>query len=842
MNLTIALAGQPNCGKSTIFSMLSGVKQHIANYPGVTVDKKSGYFSYKELDVELVDLPGTYSFNSYSLEERVVKEYMLNEKVDLILNIVDASNLKRNLYLTFQLLEIGKPVIVILNMWDIAQRRDIFIDIEKLSLLLGCPIVTTVGAKKEGKKEILDAIYNVYKKIDKYNEFKINYDELEPYIENVKNSLSNNVVNSINASKRWVALKALENDSVIIKTINNENFTNTVKENVEDFNQQYSKKTENFLASYRYQSAEYLFSEVVEERKKDKVTLTEKIDKIILNRWLSFPILLLVIIAIYQLAIVQGYKLSDQIWPFWGNLKVFIANLCPDADIINIPMISDLVNWLTNSAVALLNYLPIFFILFMLIAIMEDVGYMPRMAFILDRVFRKFGLHGQSTLPLVLGGAFVGGCAVPGIMSTKGIADDRARMATILTVPLMNCLAKVPFYTLILGAFFPNQMGIMMFYISTITIISALIIAKFLTSTILKVRQTAPFVMELPAYHVPTFKGVILKAFERVWLYIKKVFTIVMAVAIILFALLQLPGISAEKVQYYNANEAKILKIFDEVASNTNYYTLLDSREKVSLLVNIYEKHKEQKMLGKKGADDKFEAKYPEYFVFLKPKKDEEAKDINKALRKLVSEKNTILRDQKNERIENSMLGIIGRALENVTYLAGFDWKVNIAFLSSFAARESAVATLGSIYELGKAPEVDLLNKNKEDELTQGEIEQNLDTLRAEEMMRNNSGYTSLHATSILIFMLLTPPCIAAMIMVKMQTNSWKWMCFATVGPFALGLIVASIVFSAGQALGASGLGAMSVYYFTLLAVVVLIALTPTKNRNFSGGFNKNKS
>ena len=288
----------------------------------------------------------------------------------------------------------------------------------------------------------------------------------------------------------------------------------------------------------------------------------------------------MIIFAIYESSIVFGYKLTNYTWPLLAAIKNFVIDVAPAADIAKVPLITDAAIWLVNSAVALLNYLPIFFILFAMIEILEDVGYMPRMAFILDKIFKKFGLHGQSTLPLVLGGAFVGGCAVPGVMSTKGIADDRARMATILTVPLMNCLAKVLFYTLLLGAFYTtttvaadgtksintSQMSVMMFYISTVTILAALLIAKFLTSTILKTRETAPFVMELPPCHMPTFKGVVIRACERVWLYIKKVCTIVIAVAVILFALLQFPGLSNEKQEHYASEEAKALANFEAAA------------------------------------------------------------------------------------------------------------------------------------------------------------------------------------------------------------------------------------------------------------------------------------
>ncbi|QKF64639.1 ferrous iron transport protein B [Campylobacter corcagiensis] len=813
MNVKIALAGQPNCGKSTIFSMLSGIRQHIANYPGVTVDKKSGFFSYKDLDIEMVDLPGTYSFSSYSLEERVAKEFILKDSPDIILNVVDASNLKRNLYLTFQLLEMAKPVIVILNMWDVAKRRGIEIDANKISSMLKCPVVVASGAKKIGKDEILEAIFSVYNQKQNYEEFKINYEELEPFIYELEKDIKTNY----DISKRWLAIKALEGDSVVYELLEdkNRNFKENSKKQIDKFKNIHGFNTENFLASFRYDSAQIVSDKCTKETKKDKETLTDKIDKIVLNRWLSFPILFLIIVAIYQLAIVFGYHLTNYTWPILATLKNFVTDILPAADIAHVPMLTDLGIWLINSLNALLNYLPIFFILFALIAILEDVGYMPRMAFILDRVFRKFGLHGQSTLPLVLGGAFVGGCAVPGVMATKGIADDRARMATIFTVPLMNCLAKVPFYTLLLGAFFKEHMSLVMFYISTITIFTALIIAKILTMTLLKTRETAPFVMELPSYHMPTFKGVIFRACERVWVYIKKVCTIVLAVAIVLFALLQFPGVSHDKRAEFEADEQKILTTFDKKISKTKYHENFKSRQSVSELLNFYDSYRSKKMAGSKSVDEDFKNKDEFLYSIIRPASDDkDAKLINRELRNLSKGRDRILREEKNVRIETSLLGMAGRALEPISQFAGFDWRINVAFLSSFAARESAVATLGSIYETGA-------NENAQ---------------RAEEMMAENSGYTPLHAAAIIIFMLLTPPCIATMVVVKLQMNSYKWMLLSLFVPFALALIMAALVFSIGNALNLSGLVAMSCYYIFIVATAIVLGLIPEKRINWQGG------
>ncbi|MEA1955482.1 MAG: ferrous iron transport protein B [Campylobacterota bacterium] len=815
-NIKVALAGQPNCGKSTIFNMVSGIKQHIANYPGITVDKKTGSFEYEKHKIEMIDLPGTYSFSSYSMEEKVAKDVLIDEKPDVIVNVIDASNIKRHLYLTFQLLEIGIPVVLVLNMMDVAKRRDIEVDSQKISELLNCPVVEASGAKGLGSKEIMSSIVDTFNMKEKYQEFSINYEELEPHIKNIQDSLSGN---NLDVSDKWLAIKALENDMAVVDRIRetNNNIIELSKKEEDIFHNFYDRDIPSFLATVRYDSADIIFHKAVKVMK-NKETLSDKVDKIILNRWLAFPILFLIMFLVYELSIVYGYKLTDYTWPILASMKNLIIDFMPMADFTDVPMVTDFAIWMTNSANALLNYIPIFFILFALIAIMEDVGYMPRMAFILDRVFRKFGLHGQSTLPLVLGGAMVGGCAVPGVMATKGIADDRARMATILTVPYMNCLAKVPFYTLLLGAFFKPDMALMMFFISTATIFTALIVAKLLTTTVLKTRETAPFVMELPSYHLPTFKGVIIRSAQRVWTYIYKVVTIVLAVAIILFAMLQFPGLSEESKIKYDTQSKQALAKFDKKAKKSKYYEEIDTRVEVSALLNYYDGYKSKRMVasGKEGAKavkEQYLAINESYFKFISPKKDKDAKKINRILRKLSKDRKRILRNIKNEKVENSLLGMAGKSIEPITKYAGFDWKINVAFLSSFAARESAVATLGSLYENNQA-----------------------DSQRAEEAMAQNSGYTPLHATAIIIFMLLTPPCIATMIVVKMQTNSYKWMTFAIFFPVFLGVVISSLVFTMGTAYGWSGVDAMTYFYVSVASIALALGLFPNKNINWRGG------
>ncbi len=816
--IRVALAGQPNCGKSTIFNLVSGIKQHIANYPGVTVDKKVGRFDYEGEKIEMVDLPGTYSFSSYSLEERVAKDFIIDGKPDLIVNVVDASNIKRNLYFTFQLLEIGVPVVVVLNMMDVAERRGVQIDVEKISQMLGCKVVAASGAKGIGGEEIMKAIVHTAKNAKSYEEFKINYEELEPSIRTIQEKIKHD---EGSISHRWLAIKVLEGDKGIADRLKDDSIEEASKKEETTFHSKYDRDIPAFLASLRYDSADIVCHKAIKETKKGKQTATDKIDSFILNRWLAIPFLLFIMFLIYQLSIVYGYKITDYTWPILAAFKNFTIGIMPEADFIDVPLITGFSIWMVNSANALLNYLPIFFILFALIAIMEDVGYMPRMAFILDRVFRRFGLHGQSTLPLVLGGAVVGGCAVPGVMATKGIADDRARMATILTVPYMNCLAKVPFYTLLLGAFFKAEMALMMFYISTVTIFIALIVAKIMTSTVLRTRETAPFVMELPPYHTPTFKGVIISALQRLWVYIYKVFTIVLLVAVILFVMLQLPGLSNESKMKYENEMSESIDKFKSKVEKSKYFEAVDERGEISELLNFHDNFRAKRMSAtSKEASAKVNAEFKEknslFFTFVRPMGDKDAKIVNRSLRKLARDRNRVLRNMKNEKIENSILGKAGRSIEPVTQYAGFDWKINVAFLSSFAARESAVATIGSLYE-----------------------DRQMDSQRPEEAMAEHSGYTPLHAVAIIIFMIFSPPCIATMIVVKMQANGYRWMIFATFFPVFLGVAVSSFIFTVGSMHNITGVEGMAYFYFTVVGIALVLGLFPSKLINWRGGFTK---
>ena len=803
--LLVGLAGQQNAGKSTIFNMLTGANQHIANYPGVTVDKKTGFYRYKDVKVETVDLPGTYSLTSFSLEERVTRDFLISEKPDVVVNVVDASSLKRSLYFSFQLLEMGFPVVVALNMMDVARRNGTEIDVETLQAKLGVPVVATVGRKGIGKDALREAILTVFNEKGQgkiQNVLRIDYEELEKSIDDLRQRLSASPLGE-RYPCRWLAVKLLEGDSeaerIVIETLGVSCNELVISRRIKDaFEESNDMDVADYMVGCRDKFATQVIRESVTERRDGRDRITEMIDQVVLNRFAAPFFLVATVFVIYQLSIVKGYELTRYWWPILAKFRALVADVLPDAGMLQDPYVRSMGLWMVDSANALLNYIPIFLILFALIAILEDSGYMARIAFILDRLFNAFGLHGQSTLPYILGGVFAGGCAVPGVMATKGIPDERSRMATILTVPYMNCLAKVPFYTLLINVFFAPYKSWAMLFLSTITIFVALLVARLLTATLLKSMETAPFVMELPKYHPPTLFGVGQRAVERTWQYIKKVGSIVVAVSVCVFTLLQFPGLTDEKSAAFQKKMDDAVETFQKKIASSRYSHQLKDDAAILSLINIYTDYKTAKLTLKtaeasKALDHAYQSRYPERFRFLKPKGDKDAKIIYKNLRNLVSERKTLRRQIKEEEIETSFLGMVGRSFEPVTQWAGFDWKINVAILSSFAARESSVATIGVLYQQG-ADE----NKSLEDRMG------------AE---TGGDDFTPLHALAIMVFFAMYPPCLATTIMIKVQTGSYRWMVFSMLFPTMLGFIVASGIFTGGRLLGLSGIQMMAVFY-----------------------------
>lgn len=817
LRASIALVGQQNSGKSTLFNALTRLNQHVANYPGVTIEKKSGFYKDESLMIEVVDLPGIYNLTSFSPEERVARNFLLNDKADLIVNVLDASHLRRSLHLTVQLIEAGFPMICVLNMVDVAERLGETIDVSRLSAILGIPVISAVARRNIGVADIKTEIREFLGKEEKNTAYcsklKIDYGELEQILSEIETDLREQLATDNSRKLRWFAIKLAEGDEGIREYIERhitrkEHLDALLHEQQIKIDEGQDEPPMDVIAKARSTFIENTSDSVTQKIDGHKISLSDRIDSIVLNRWIAPVFLMLTIWTIYQLSIVQGYELTKVTWPFLARFKIFMANVLPSAGFLYDPEIRSFGLWLIDSVNTLLNYVPIFLILFALIAILEDSGYMARIAFIFDRILHRFGLHGQSTLPYILAGVFAGGCAVPGVMATKGIPDNRARMATILTVPYMNCLAKIPLYTLLINIYFAEHKGLVLFFISTITVIAALLIAKLLTTTVLKKNETAPFIMELPHYHPPTISGVLRRSVDRTWIYIKKVGTIVVAIAAVVYALLQFPGLSEERESYYENRGTEAISTFYKTMEGNQFLNAVSDQQKLVTLLNVATDYRSRKM-NAQGAeasaavDRILSEQHSEYVPFILRGKSKEERQANQAMRALDGERRLIRQEMRQEKIQNSLLGRIGKAMEPVTQFANFDWKINVALLSSFAARESSVATLGVLFE---QPEGDV---------------QTLEERMGSE--RNMAGYTAMSALALILFFALYPPCLATMIIVRVQTNSYLWMLFAIIFPTVLGLMVASLTYTIGTLSGLSSIQMMmAIYVIALLALLII--------------------
>ncbi|MBQ7738748.1 MAG: ferrous iron transport protein B [Desulfovibrionaceae bacterium] len=806
-NILVALAGQPNCGKSTMFNMLTGAHQHIANYPGVTVEKKSGAFEFEDKKIQIVDLPGTYGLTSWSLEEKVSREFIVGEKIDQLIAAMDASTLEKSIYFCLQLLELKKPTIAALNMLDVAKKRHIEVNPELLSQKLGIPVVPVQANKKIGKTELAKSIADQQGVITKGPD--VDYGPLEPSLAKLEGMLPAEGIAEYPA--RWLAIKLIENDTLAYKIVGSIEggaaICQVAQEEIARIEKEQNIDTPRIVGSARYRKARAIASECT-KREQFVVSATEQADSILCHRILGPIVMIGILFIFYVCSVTYGNALTPIVWPVWGQLEIWAAQILPAPGFIEDPLLTAMGNWVVKSITAVLNYLPIFVIMFALVAILEESGYMARIAFIMDRLFHRMGLHGQSTLPLILGGLYVGGCAIPAVIATKAIPDDRARMATILITPMMNCLAKVPLYLLLVDAFFPTTAGTTMFFIGTVTLLTGLIVAKFLTLTLLKDVPSAPFIIEMPIYHMPTVQGVASQTIARIWLFLKKITTIIIAVAIIIFVLINFPNLSQERQDYYHREQEKLEQQFMQAVDGSSFKGQLTAKDIVPLIAFQDDLKQEKRGVSQEKANqinEAAKAKNPIYAaIVLKQGKD--GKNLAKVFKKIETGRKNLRRELREERFQGSFLGMAGRALEPLTKYAGFNWQVNVALLSAFAAKENSAATLGAIYGISGQS--------------------------IGEGLRSNSGFTPLHALALMLFMSLYPPCIAASVMVKVQAGSSKWMIFSIIFQMFLGIVVAIVVFSGATALGLTATQAMWSYYGFLVVLLALMAFIPNRGEN----------
>ena len=527
---TVAIAGNPNSGKTSIFNNITGARQQVGNYPGVTVEKKEGARRHNDVELNVVDLPGTYSLTAYSTEEVVARNFILDEKPDLIIDVIDVSNLERNLYLYVQLMELNVPVLLAFNMMDIARARGLKLDIPLLSSLLGAPIVETVGSKNRGTTELLDAAAELLRSESRPEPPEILYGRhIEQSISAVKTALSAAAAFSNEREKRWTAIKLLENDSEIRARFDNDHLQNVVAEQQRHIEFVLGDTAEMLIADHRYGFISGAYHETVRATIEARHTNSDRIDEIVLHRVWGVPIFLGLMYLLFWLTFTVGTPPMEWLDSLFGWIGgVVSANWSPET----LPALRDLViSGIIAGVGGVLVFVPNIILLFLAIALLEDSGYMARTAFIMDHLMHKIGLHGKSFIPMLTGF----GCTVPAIMATRMLENRRDRLTTMFILPLISCGARLPIYSLIIPAFFskpwraPVLWGI---YLSGILL--GILLARILRKTILK-GESMPFVMELPPYRLPTLKTLLLHTWEKAWMYIRKAGTVILGISIVLW-------------------------------------------------------------------------------------------------------------------------------------------------------------------------------------------------------------------------------------------------------------------------------------------------------------------
>ena len=545
--ITVALAGNPNSGKTTIFNQLTGARQHVGNYPGVTVEKKEGICKQGGFEIDVVDLPGTYSLTAYSIEEVVARNFIIEEKPDVVVDILDASNLERNLYLATELMELKVPLVLALNMSDVAQNRGTEFDLSKLSELLGVSIVPTVGHKGVGVKELLDAVIAAAADGEGYRKVEINYGrEITQEIRKVQRALEKKESIVEKYDPRWLSIKLLEHDNEIVEKVDSEEVLLVKNQSAAYLEKLLGDAPEILIADRRYGFISGACQESVRTTVEARHTLSDNIDAVMTNRVLGLPIFFGFMYLVFYLTFTLGAPPMGWIEGLFGWLGGTVSHLWP-ADSES-ELKSLLVDGIIGGVGGVIVFLPNILFLFLAIAVLEDTGYMARAAFVTDRLMHKIGLHGKSFIPMLIGF----GCSVPAIMATRTLESRRDRLTTMLVIPLMSCGARLPIYALIIPAFFPQVwQAPMLWMIYMIGILLAIVSAKLLRATLFKGAST-PFVMELPPYRIPTLRGVLIHMWERGWLYLKKAGTIILGISILMWALTSYP----KRAQYYQDYEA----------------------------------------------------------------------------------------------------------------------------------------------------------------------------------------------------------------------------------------------------------------------------------------------
>jgi len=650
--LSIALAGNPNSGKTTIFNNITGTRQKVGNWPGVTVEKKEGYINKSGYDLKIIDLPGTYSLTPFSIEEIVARNFILDERPDVVIDIIDASNLERSLYLATQLREIDCKVLFALNMADVARTRGIKIDDKKLSELLAVPVVFTIGNKNKGidtllKKaiELAESDYVIPKKR------KVKYSkDIEDSISKIEHFIGNHAADSIPYNIRWTAIKLLEDDKIVKERVLEK--TGKIGEDILREIGNYRKflvdrfddDPEIVMTDERYGFIAGIIMEVLTTSTKQRVDISRNVDLVLTNRFIGFPIFIFFIWAMFQLTFSLGAYPMDWIGRGINLFSTLLAHVLPNNIIKDF-----LINGVIAGVGSVMIFLPNILILFFCIALFEDTGYMSRAAFLMDKIMHLIGLHGKSFIPMLMGF----GCNVPAIMASRTLESEKDRTLTILITPFMSCSARLPVYIILAGAFFGARAGTVIFGIYLLGIILSIITGRLFRSTLLR-GADAPFVMELPPYRIPMIKSLLIHMWDRSKIFLKKMGGYILAGSIVVWTLSAFP----HNISYSKNYDLKIEQV------KTYYQTEIDAA-----------KESDKALLAQKR---------------------------DAAVVELMTEK-------KAEKAEKSFMGRIGKVIAPVFSPIGIDWRGSVALLTGFVAKEIVVSTMGILYAADKQEDSEAL-------------------------------------------------------------------------------------------------------------------------------------
>jgi len=643
-NVTMALSGNPNSGKTTIFNNLTGARQKVGNWPGVTVEKKEGILKRDGYRLKIVDLPGTYSLTPFSIEEIAARDFILEEKPDVVVNIIDAANLERSLYLAMQIMELDRPVVFALNMADLARSKGISIDAERLSMLLDVPVIFTVGNRDQGMDELVETAIQAAESFPMGKSGrKVKYNrDIEALISELKSQLQENFQGDHPHPVRWTAIKLLESDLVVKNGL--EERSSDLGKKITHMAAQSRLRLENLfhddpeivLTDDRYGFIAGIVKEVVTLSPRKRADISRNIDLVLTNRFLGFPLFIFFIWAMFQLTFsLGGYPME------W--IEAGVSFLSGRLDLLLPPgLLKDLlVNGIVAGIGSVIVFLPNILILFFCIALFEDTGYMARTAFLMDRVMHMVGLHGKSFIPMLMGF----GCNVPAIMATRSLENRKDRILTILITPFMSCSARLPVYIILAGTFFGSRAGSVIFGLYFTGIVVAIVSGRLFRSTLLR-GQDAPFVMELPPYRVPMLKSLVIHMWDRSKMFLKKMGGVILVGSIIIWALSTFPRLDNYSMDYGGDIERinrQARVAMSSAGGHDNGGISLEMAAKISELEK--------------------------------------------------------LRNQ--EQVAYSFIGGLGKAMEPLFSPLGIDWRSGVALVTGLVAKEVVVSTMGVLYGIG---------------------------------------------------------------------------------------------------------------------------------------------